>query len=214
MERPNWRAVVSLLPGHRSHPTAWSPATGASDRLLQLTGPRGWRGRHIAALAEQGLQRFRSEHIASQTGATRATDGAIPDLLKDPFLSTDNDQAKPAPADLVTAMPWLSGDDEPRAMPTPDTTPNPAPFPSPDPTLTSEASSDIEMASLEPERTIKEPLLDAVELTPQKPAAANILEKSCLRVQLQPETKSPNDSVEPMGLIKRIKGVFVRSAGR
>ena len=32
--------------------------------------------------------------------------------------------------------------------------------------------------------------------------------------QLQPDIKSPSDSVEPMGLIKGIKGVFARSAGR
>ena len=32
--------------------------------------------------------------------------------------------------------------------------------------------------------------------------------------QLQPDIKNPTDSGEPMGLINRIKGVFVRSAGR
>ena len=32
--------------------------------------------------------------------------------------------------------------------------------------------------------------------------------------QLQPDIKNPTDSGEPMGLINRIKRVFVRSAGR
>ena len=48
----------------------------------------------------------------------------------------------------------------------------------------------------------------------QEPAATKLLENSWLRVQLQPDIKSPTDSVEPMGLINRIKGVFARSAGR
>ena len=59
----------------------------------------------ITALAEQGLERCRSEQIASEANMSHATKGATPDLLKDPFLSDDPDQAKPAPADLVTAMP-------------------------------------------------------------------------------------------------------------
>ena len=71
----------------------------------------------IAALAEQGLKRCRSEDITSGTDTAPATNGAIPDLLKDPFLSTDPDPAKPAPADVVTAMPWLTSDEEPLAMP-------------------------------------------------------------------------------------------------
>ena len=59
----------------------------------------------IAALAEQGLERCQSEDIASGAGTTPATNGAIPDLLKDPFLKTNPDQTRPAPADVVTAMP-------------------------------------------------------------------------------------------------------------
>ncbi|MGB0529952.1 MAG: hypothetical protein ACPGHW_09310, partial [Synechococcus sp.] len=166
----------------------------------------------IAALAEQGLKRCRSEEIASEAGMTPATNGAIPDLLKDPFLSTDPDQARPAPADVVTAMPWLSSDEEPRAMPTPD--PSPTPSPSPEPTVMPEASSEVEMANQEPARSEEEPPLDAVDPTPQEPAATKLLENSWLRVQLQPDIKNPTDSVEPMGLINRIKGVFARSAGR
>jgi hypothetical protein len=108
----------------------------------------------------------------------------------------------------------LSSADEPRAMPTPDTTPTSAPFPSPEQTLTPGANSDVEMANQEPEPTIEEPPLDAVEPTPQEPAATNLLEKSWLRVQLQPPIKSPTDSNEPMGLINRIKEAIARSAGR
>lgn len=82
------------------------------------------------------------------------------------------------------------------------------------PTLTPEAHSDVEMANQEPEPTIEEPPLDAVEPTPQEPAATDLLEKSWLRVQLQPAIKSPTDSNEPMGLINRIKEAIARSAGR
>ena len=174
----------------------------------------------IAALAEQGLQRCRSENIASEAGTTPATNGAIPDLLKDPFLKTDPDPAKPAPADVVTAMPWLTSDEEPRAMPTPDPSPTPAPrqaaVPSPQPTLTPEANSQAEVQKQEPEPTAEEPPLDTIEPAPQpqEPAGTKLLEHSWLRVQLQPETKSPIGSTESMGLINRIKGVFARSAGR
>ena len=87
----------------------------------------------IAALAEQGVKRCRSEDITSGAGTTPATNGAIPDLLKDPFLKTNPDQTRPAPADVVTAMPWLSSDEKPLAMPTPDPSPTPAPVPDPVP---------------------------------------------------------------------------------
>ena len=100
-------------------------------------------------------------------------------------------------------------------MPTPD--PSPTPVPSPEPTVTPEASSDVEveveMANQEPERSEEEPPV-AVDPTPQEPAAKDLLEGSWLRVQLQPDIKSPTDSVEPMGLINRIAGVSGRSAGR
>ena len=89
--------------------------------------------------------------------------------------------------------------------------------PSPEPTVTPEASSDVEveveMANQEPARGEEEPPV-AFDPRPQEPAAKDLLENSWLRVQLQPETKSPTDSVEPMGLMNRIKGVFARSAGR
>ena len=48
----------------------------------------------------------------------------------------------------------------------------------------------------------------------QEPAGTKLLENSWLRVQLQLDIKNPTDCGEPMGLINRIKGVFVRSAGR
>ena len=214
-----WRAVVSLLLGHIQLHGLQQPeqAAVAYERVLE-----GDVDATIAALAKQGLKRCRSEQIASEADMTPATTGAIPDLLKDPFLSTDPDQARPATADLVTAMPWLSSDEETRAMPTPDpsptATPVPEPVPSPKPTLTPEANSDakveFEMANSEQARSEEEPPLDAVEPAPQEPAATKLLEHSWLRVQLQPDIKSPTDSVEPMGLINRIKEIFARSAGR
>jgi hypothetical protein len=206
-----WRAVVSLLLGHIQLHGLQQPEEASFSYQQVLEGEPDAT---IAALAEQGLERCRSGHISSEAGRTPATDGAIPDLLKDPFLSTNSDQAKPALADVVTAMPWLSSADKPRAMPTPNTTPTSAPFPSPEPTLTPGANSDVEMANQEPEPTIEEPPLDAVEPTPQEPAATDLLEKSWLRVQLQPAIKSPTDSNEPMGLINRIKEAIARSAGR
>ena len=118
------RAVVSLLLGHIQLHGLQQPEQAAIsyERVLQ-----GDVDTTIAALAEQGLQRCRSENIASEAGTTPATNGAIPDLLKDPFLKTDPDPAKPAPADVVTAMPWLTSDEEPRAMSSPDPSPTPAP---------------------------------------------------------------------------------------
>ena len=112
-----WRAVVSLLLGHIQLHGLQQPeqAAVAYERVLE-----GDVDATIAALAEQGLKRCRSEQIASEADMTPATNGAIPDLLKDPFLSTDPDQARPAPADVVTAMPWLSSEEEPRAMQSPD----------------------------------------------------------------------------------------------
>ena len=206
-----WRAVVSLLLGHiQLHGLQQpEPATVSYERVLE-----GEPDATIAALAEQGLERCRSEHIASEAGPMLATDGAIPDLLKDPFLSTDHDQAKPAPADVVTAMPWLSSGEEAQAVPTPGTSPTPALVPCPGPMLTPEANSDVEMANQEPALSEEEPPLNAVELTPQEPAPTNLLENSWLRVQLLPEIKSPTDSTEPMGLINRIKGMIARSTGR
>ncbi|WP_390129235.1 hypothetical protein [Synechococcus sp. HIMB2401] len=207
--------MVSLLLGHIQLHGLQQPEQAAIsyERVLQ-----GEVDATIAALAEQGLKRCRSEDITSGAGTTPATNGASPDLLKDPFLSTEPDQARPAPADVVTAMPWLTGDEEPRAMPTadpsPTATPVPDPVPSPQPTVNPEANADVEKQ--EPEPTAEEQPHDTIEPAPQpqEPAATKLLEHSWLRVQLQPETKSPADSVEPMGLINRIKGVFVRSAGR
>ena len=206
-----WRAVVSLLLGHiQLHGLHQPEQAGLSyERVLE-----GDVDATLTALAEQGLERCRSEDIASEAGTTTATNDAIPDLLKDPFLSTDPDQARPARTDVVTAMPWLWSDDEPQAMQTPDPAPTPAPVPNREPMLTLEANSDVEIENQEPAPSKEEPPFNTIEPAPQEPAGTKLLEHSWLRVQLQPKTKSPIDSVEPMGLINRIKGVFARSAGR
>jgi hypothetical protein len=213
-----WRAVVSLLLGHIQLHGLQQPeqAAIAYERVLE-----GDVDATIAALAEQGLERCRTEDITSETDTTPATNGAIPDLLKDPFLSTNPDQARPAPADVFTAMPWLSSDADLEINPTTEESSEDNVeiiTPSPKPTLTPETSTDVEieveMANQEPARNEEEPPLVAVDPAPQEPAAKDLLENSWLRVQLQPDIKNPTDSVEPMGLINRIKGVFVRSAGR
>ena len=112
-------------------------------------------------------------------------------------------------------MPWLTSDEEPRAMPTPDKSPYSAPFPSPEPTLTPAASSDVEIANQEPALSEEEPPLDAIKPAPQsqEPAATKLLKNSWLRVQLKPDIKSPTDSSKPTGLIHRIKEAIAGSAG-
>ena len=152
-----------------------------------------------------------------------------------PWLSNDDEpRATPAPTPEPTISLEPDITTEPTTQPpieelepTPkgppatnflETSSTPAPSISPDPTLTPEASSDVkvefEIANQEQARREEEPPLDAVQLAPQEPAATNLLEHSWLRVRLQPHMKSPTDSVESMGLINRMKGVFARSAGR
>ena len=84
---------------------------------------------------------------------------------------------------------------------------------SPEPTLTPE---DVTMATQEPARSEGEPPLDAIQPAPEpkEPEATKLLETSWLHVQLQPKNKSPTDSMEPIGLIDRITGVFARLTGR
>ena len=211
-----WRAVVSLLLGHiQLHGlNQLEPAAVAYQEVLD-SAPEAT----IAALAEQGLEQCRSENTASEAKTPRTADGSIPDLLKDPFLSTDPDQAKPAQADVITAMPWLAsaGDaskprrnEEKENLPTPapaaTLTPAPVPVPSPEP---------------EPEhpRTTEQPPTkqspsEQREPTPQTPSGQDLLKQSWIRRQLEPEIENPTDSTEPMGLINRIKRTFARSTRR
>ena len=62
----------------------------------------------------------------------------------------------------------------------------------------------------------EEPSNTKPESIAEKLEAKDLLEKAWLRRQLnrKAEIKNPTDSGEPMGLMNRIKGVFVRSAGR
>ena len=198
-----WRAVVALLLGHiQLHGLQQPEQAALSYQRVLDSEPEAT----LAALAEQGLELCRSQNSVSAATTTPATDVVLPDLLKDPFLTTDPDQARPAQPHVVTAMPWLPSDEEPRPTPTAAGTPSPDPAPTPEPAVT-----------LEPEITTEpteQPPSDVVEPTPQEPAAKDLLEKSWLRRQLQPAIKSPTDSTEPMGLMNRIKGAFARSAGR
>ena len=190
-----WRAVVALLLGHiQLHGLQQPEQAALSYQRVLDSEPEAT----LAALAEQGLELCRSQNCVSAATTTPATDVVLPDLLKDPFLTTDPDQARPAQPHVVTAMPWLPSDEEPR--------PTAAPAPTPEPAV-----------SLEPEITTEpadQPPSDEIEPTTQEPAAKDLLEKSWLRRQLQPAIKSPTDSTEPMGLMNRIKGAFARSAGR
>ena len=87
-----WRAVVSLLLGHiQLHGLQQADeAASAYQRVLDCEPDAT-----IAALAEQGLERCRAGVIASEADTRPSTNGTIPDLLKDPFLSTE---ANPSPA--------------------------------------------------------------------------------------------------------------------
>ena len=216
-----WRAVVSLLLGHiQLHGlNQLEPAAVAYQEVLD-SAPEAT----IAALAEQGLEQCRSENTASEAKTPRTADGSIPDLLKDPFLSTDPDQAKPAQADVVTAMPWLAsaGDaskprrnEEKENLPTPSPavtlTPAPVPVPSPEPEPEAEAEPTL---TPEPHSTTEQPPSKQRQPTPQTPSAQDLLKQSWIRRQLEPEIENPTDSTEPMGLISRIKRAFARSTRR
>ena len=228
-----WRAVVVLLLGHiQLHGLQQPEQAALSYQRVLDSEPEAT----LAALAEQGLELCRSQNSVSAATTTPATDVVLPDLLKDPFLTTDPDQARPAQPHVVTAMPWLSSDEEPR--PTPTAAPAPEPAVSLEPEITTEPTeqppSDVVEAPVEVAPTPQEPAANPepditteqievppsdgieveVEPTPQEPAAKDLLEKSWLRRQLQPAIKSPTDSTEPMGLMNRIKGAFARSAGR
>ena len=224
-----WRAVVALLLGHiQLHGLQQPEQAALSYQRVLDSEPEAT----LAALAEQGLELCRSQNSVSAATTTPATDVVLPDLLKDPFLTTDPDQARPAQPHVVTAMPWLSSDEEPQPTPTAAPAPTPEPAVTLEPEITTEPteqppSDEIEVevepttpeptVTLEPEITTEpadQPPSDEIEPTTQEPAAKDLLEQSWLRRQLQPAIKSPTDSTEPMGLMNRIKGAFARSAGR
>ena len=197
-----WRAVVSLLLGHIQLHGLQQPEQAAIsyERVLE-----GDVDATIAALAEQGLHRCQSENLASTAITTPATEGTIPALLKDPFLSTDVDQAMPALADVVTAMPWLASDEEPRTMTTP--APTPTPVPSPETTVTPAANTDIKLADLEIDPTTEESSKDNVEtinLSPRPdptvtPEANSDVEVEIARREPKPTREEPPlDAVEPI----------------
>ena len=148
-----WKAVVSLLLGHiQLHGLQQPDQAALSYQRVLDSEPEAT----LAALAEQGLELCRSQNTVSAARTTPANDVVLPNLLKDPFLSTDVDQAKPALADVVTAMPWLASDEEPRTMPTPDPSATPASVPSPETTVTPAANTDIKVADLEIDPTTEE----------------------------------------------------------
>ncbi len=206
-----WRAVVSLLLGHiQLHGIQQPDQAALSYQRVLDSNPDAT----IAALAEQGMECCRSQNSTGEAITKAANDVPIPDLLKDPFLTTNSDQTKPERPNLVTAMPWLHSDEEPRPIPTPTPTPTPTPAPAPTPsptpqqTVTPGEDAAVEMSMPE------QPSSDEVDSTPQGTAAKDLLDTAWLRVQLKQEPPSPTDSAEPMGLIDRIKRAFARSTSR
>ncbi|WP_156957558.1 hypothetical protein [Synechococcus sp. KORDI-52] len=190
-----WSAVVSLLLGHIQLHGLQQPEQAAISYKRVLEGDVDAT---IAALAEQGLQRCRSEDTAREATTNATNDVAIPDLLKDPFLATDPNQARPAPADVVTAMPWLSSDEEPRAMPTPD------PAPLSKTTVTPAGNSDIKVADLKIDPTTEESRKDNLETISPRPNPTLTLEANTdVEVEManqEPalsEAEPPLDAVEP-----------------
>ena len=238
-----WRSVVSLLMGHIQLHGLHNPEDAASAYQRVLDGESDAT---LAALAAQGLDRCRSQTAAGEgeaTTAPAANHGAIPELLKDPILPTDPDQAKPERPNLVTAMPWLASagdtseprrEDEdkaqetlPAAAPAPGLTtapvsssepeterePEPEPEPEPETTLTLEPRITTDQPPTDQPPT-EQPSNKAVAPTPQAAASKDLLENSWIRRQLKPELESPTHSTEPMGLFNRIKRAFNLSAGR
>ena len=219
-----WRAVVSLLLGHIQLHGLDQPdqAARAYQQVLD-SAPEAT----IAALAEQGLERCRSQNSTNQAITTAVNAVPISDLLKDPFLTTDSDQTQPERPNQVTAMPWLARTEEPR--PTPTTTPAPNPARTPEPTVTPKAVEAMARPTAQPESRSEQPPKEqpprnAEEPTPPDPtppeptapetAPEDLLKTSWLRVQLKPKPASPTDATKPMGLINRIKQSFARFAGR
>ena len=118
-------------------------------------------------------------------------------MLKDPFLNKDPAQAKPAPPDTFIPMPWLSNEEEPRAIPTADQIPSSETTVRPEP----KANAAIEVSTPKPEAKSEQPLpeqppINSVNPTSQEPAdKQQLVEQSWLRVQLQPEIKSGTNSI-------------------
>ncbi len=161
-----WRAAVALLQGHIELHGLHRPDQ-ASVSYQQVL--RNQPDRTMAALAEQGLQRCRSEEPSNEERRTPATEVTTPDLLKDPFLNRDPDQGKPAPVDAVTAMPWLTGDPKPQPKSALELSCKPTPVPKQEPKVTPKATAEVHNAK-------------------------NLLENSRLRIQLQPEITGHIDS--------------------
>ena len=161
-----WRAALALLQGHIELHGLHQPDQ-ASVWYQQVL--RNQPDATMTALAEQGLQRCRLEEPSIEEQRTTATEVTTPDLLKDPFLTRDPDQAKPAPIDAVTAMPWLTGDPKPQPKSALELPCKPTPVPNQEPKVTPEATARVHNAK-------------------------SLLENSRLRIQLQPEITGPIDS--------------------
>ena len=266
-----WSAVVSLLLGHIQLHGLHQPAQAIESyqRVLDLE-PEDT----IAALAKQGLERCQTATTNQPLDASKE-DGSLPDLLKDPLLTEDLNQPKPALPNVATAMPWLHVDSntsgpnwneqsvltpafstEPTVAPEGDTsttedvlpaqvattelvaeeepeTNSPESLPkkpeATEPTVEPEGDASATEDALQEEVATnelatgtelltgeEEPSNTKPESIAEKLEAKDLLEKAWLRRQLnrKAEIKNPTDSGEPMGLMNRIKRVFVRSAGR
>ena len=161
-----WGAVVALLQGHiELHGLHQPHQASVSYQQVLKNQPDAT----IAALAEQGLKRCRSEEPVNEERKTPATEVATPDLLKDPFLNKNPNQDKPAPIDTVTAMPWLACDPKPQPRKAEDRPSTPTPVPIQEPSVISEA-------------------------TAEEHNAKDLLKTSWIRIQLQPEITGPIDS--------------------
>ena len=232
-----WSAVVALLLGHIQLHGLHLPAEAIDSyqRVLE-SEPEDT----IAALAKQGLERCQAPTNSIEALESSEENDSLPDLLKDPLLTENHDSPKPALPNVATAMPWLHGDDnasEPNRDEQPvlklESSTKPEPEPEPEPTVapkgdglagvttqkpetTAKDASPEEVATIELLKTQEEPTENNTAPIPKKPEAKDLLEKSWLRRQLnlKPETRIRTDYGEPMGLINRIKRVFVRSACR
>ena len=199
-----WRAVVALLLGHIQLHGLQQPDQAALfyQRVLD-SEPEAT----LAALAEQGLEHCRSENTVSPATTTPANGGgdggsgggAIPDLLKDPFLTTDPDQTRPVQANVVTAMPWLPSEEQPRPTPAPAPTQEPEAKPEPDITTeqTEEPPSDVVEDVVEVEAMPQEPAVSLepdITTEPTEQSASDVLEDE---VEVEPTLQEPAAIPEP-----------------
>ena len=84
----------------------------------------------------------------------------------------------------------------------------------PEPAVSQDADAPAEVTTPESAITSGQQASNSDGTTHQESMENDLLERAWLRRHIKGSIKSPTDSVEPMGLMNKIKGVFARSARR